>query len=100
VLHQNNAFKKEGVDYHTSADLTGQANHLGVTYRLISSSRNSPLTTAVIKLLTLAEAATENSMKGSILNLHLTIPLIFAAIRLQTALWEEQVDQFWWRIQG
>ena len=28
---RNNAFKKEGVDYHTSADLTGQANHLGVT---------------------------------------------------------------------
>lgn len=28
---RNNAFKKEGIDYHTSADLTGQANHLGVT---------------------------------------------------------------------
>ena len=28
---RNNAFKKGGVDYHTSADLTGQANHLGVT---------------------------------------------------------------------
>ncbi len=28
---RNNAFKKDGIDYHTSADLTGQANHLGVT---------------------------------------------------------------------
>ncbi|MGD2278741.1 MAG: class I fructose-bisphosphate aldolase [Candidatus Omnitrophota bacterium] len=28
---RNSAFKKEGVDYSTSADLTGQANHLGVT---------------------------------------------------------------------
>lgn len=28
---RNNAFKKDGVDYHSSADLTGQANHLGVT---------------------------------------------------------------------
>ncbi|MEJ7766350.1 MAG: class I fructose-bisphosphate aldolase [Chitinophagaceae bacterium] len=28
---RNNAFKVEGIDYHTSADLTGQANHLGVT---------------------------------------------------------------------
>ncbi len=28
---RNNAFKKGGVDYHASADLTGQANHLGVT---------------------------------------------------------------------
>ncbi len=28
---RNNAFKVDGVDYHTAADLTGQANHLGVT---------------------------------------------------------------------
>jgi len=28
---RNAAFKKDGTDYHTSADLTGQANHLGVT---------------------------------------------------------------------
>ncbi len=28
---RNNAFKKDNVDYHASADLTGQANYLGVT---------------------------------------------------------------------
>lgn len=28
---RNSAFKVDGVDYHTAADLTGQANHLGVT---------------------------------------------------------------------
>jgi fructose-bisphosphate aldolase, class I len=28
---RNSAFKKGGVDYHTAADLTGQANHIGVT---------------------------------------------------------------------
>ena len=28
---RNSEFKKDGVDYHTSADLTSQANHLGVT---------------------------------------------------------------------
>ncbi|MBN9349055.1 MAG: class I fructose-bisphosphate aldolase [Chitinophagaceae bacterium] len=28
---RNNAFKVDGIDYHTSADLTGQANHLGVS---------------------------------------------------------------------
>ena len=28
---RNPAFKKDGVDYHLSADLTGQANHLAVT---------------------------------------------------------------------
>ena len=30
---RNNAFKAGGKDYHTSADLTGQANHLGVTIK-------------------------------------------------------------------
>lgn len=28
---RNNDFKTNGVDYHSAADLTGQANHLGVT---------------------------------------------------------------------
>ena len=28
---RNSAFKKDGTDYHTAADMTGQANHLGVT---------------------------------------------------------------------
>ena len=28
---RNNAFSKDGVDYHGAADLTGQANHIGVT---------------------------------------------------------------------
>ena len=28
---RNSAFKKDGVDYHVSADLTNQANHLGAT---------------------------------------------------------------------
>lgn len=28
---RNSGFKKDGVDFHAAADLTGQANHLGVT---------------------------------------------------------------------
>lgn len=28
---RNNQFKKDGTDYHTAADLSGQANHLGAT---------------------------------------------------------------------
>jgi len=28
---RNNAFKQEGIDYHEATDVTGQANHLGVT---------------------------------------------------------------------
>ena len=30
---RNSAFKKDGTDYHSSADLTGQANHIGVTIK-------------------------------------------------------------------
>lgn len=30
---RNGSFRKDGVDYHASADLTGQANHLGVTIK-------------------------------------------------------------------
>lgn len=30
---RNSAFKKDGVDYHSAADLTGQANHIGVTIK-------------------------------------------------------------------
>ncbi len=30
---RNSAFKKDGVDYHAAADLTGQANHIGVTIK-------------------------------------------------------------------
>ena len=30
-LLRNSQFKKDGVDYHVSADLTGQANHLAAT---------------------------------------------------------------------
>ncbi|WP_439510530.1 class I fructose-bisphosphate aldolase [Marinimicrobium koreense] len=30
---RNGDFKQDGVDYHTAADLTGQANHLGVTIK-------------------------------------------------------------------
>ncbi|XNM68064.1 hypothetical protein ACLK2E_11555 [Escherichia coli] len=33
---RNSAFKKDGVDYHVTADLTGQANHLAATMARIS----------------------------------------------------------------
>ena len=30
---RNSSFKKDGTDYHAAADLTGQANHIGVTIK-------------------------------------------------------------------
>jgi class I fructose-bisphosphate aldolase len=43
---RNSAFKKDGVDYHVSADLTGQANHLGVTLEADIIKQRRPRTTA------------------------------------------------------
>ena len=42
---RNNAFKKDK-DYHVSADLTGQANHLGVTIQADIIKQKLPRTTA------------------------------------------------------
>ena len=41
---RNSAFKKEGMDYHTSADLTGQANHIGATIEADLIKQKQPTT--------------------------------------------------------
>lgn len=41
---RNPAFRKEGTDYHTAADLTGQANHLGVTIQADIIKQKLPTT--------------------------------------------------------
>lgn len=41
---RNPAFKKDGVDYHTAADLTNQANHLGVTIQADIIKQKLPTT--------------------------------------------------------
>ncbi len=41
---RNSAFKKDGTDYHTAADLTGQANHLGVTIQADIIKQKQPTT--------------------------------------------------------
>lgn len=39
---RNNAFKKDGTDYHVAADLTSQANHLGVTIQADIIKQKAP----------------------------------------------------------
>src|SRR4051794_9523361 len=53
---RNNAFKVDGVDYHTSADLTGQANHLGVTLQADIIKQKLPTNNG-------GDLATKNSKK-------------------------------------
>ncbi len=43
---RNSAFKKNGQDYHAAADLTGQANHLGVTIEADIVKQKLPETAA------------------------------------------------------
>lgn len=48
---RNDAFKVEGVDYHASADLTGQANYLGVTIEADIVKQKLPTNTGGYKAL-------------------------------------------------
>ena len=41
---RNSAFKADGTDFHTAADLTGQANHLGVTIEADIIKQKAPET--------------------------------------------------------
>lgn len=41
---RNSAFKKDGKDYHTATDITGQANHLGVTIQADIIKQKLPTT--------------------------------------------------------
>ncbi len=41
---RNNEFKKDGTDYHLAADLSGQANHLGVTIQADIIKQKMPKT--------------------------------------------------------
>src|SRR3984957_11073995 len=48
---RNNDFKKDGIDYHAAADLTGQANHLGVTIQADIIKQKLPATNGGYKAL-------------------------------------------------
>jgi DhnA family fructose-bisphosphate aldolase class Ia len=46
---RNTAFKVDGVDYHDAADLTGQANHMGVTIEADIIKQKLPPRTAATR---------------------------------------------------
>jgi fructose-bisphosphate aldolase, class I len=54
---RNNAFKSGGVDYHTAADLTGQANHLGATIGADIIKQKLPENNGGYKALRLADSS-------------------------------------------
>jgi fructose-bisphosphate aldolase, class I len=52
---RNSDFKKDGVDYHTSADMTGQANHLGVTIQADIIKQKLPTNNGGFKVINFAK---------------------------------------------
>lgn len=54
---RNSAFKTEGVDYHVAADLTGQANHLGVTLQADIIKQKLPEVNAGYKALNTGDSS-------------------------------------------
>lgn len=54
---RNNDFKKDGVDYHAAADLTGQANHLGVTIKADIVKQKLPVNNGGFKAIKFAKTS-------------------------------------------
>jgi fructose-bisphosphate aldolase, class I len=54
---RNNAFKVDGKDYHTAADLTGQANHLGATIGADILKQKLPTTNGGYKALNMGKSS-------------------------------------------
>lgn len=54
---RNSAFKVNGTDYHSSADLTGQANHLGVTIQADIIKQKQPTNNGGYKALNMGDSA-------------------------------------------
>ncbi|WP_440999539.1 class I fructose-bisphosphate aldolase [Fodinibius sp. SL11] len=54
---RNSAFKVDGKDYHAAADLTGQANHLGVTIQADIIKQKQPTTNGGYKALNMGDSS-------------------------------------------
>ncbi|HLR24343.1 MAG TPA: class I fructose-bisphosphate aldolase [Fodinibius sp.] len=54
---RNSAFKTDGTDYHSSADLTGQANHLGVTIQADIIKQKQPVNNGGYKALNMGDSS-------------------------------------------
>ena len=54
---RNSAFKVDGTDYHASADLTGQANHIGVTIEADIIKQKQPTNNGGYKALNMGDSS-------------------------------------------
>ncbi len=67
---RNSEFKKGGVDYHVAADLTGQANHLGVTIQADIIKQKLPETNGGFAAIDKFEKAVKKAVPEALLPDH------------------------------
>lgn len=67
---RNTAFKKDGVDYHTAADLTGQANHLASTIHADIVKQKAPTVNGGYKNIGFSFAYTNDRVYGELCTDH------------------------------
>jgi len=63
---RNNAFKTDKEDYHTSADLTGQANHLAVTIEADIVKQKQPTNNGGYKALKTGQLANKAQIAATV----------------------------------
>jgi class I fructose-bisphosphate aldolase len=93
---RNNAFKVDGIDYHASADLSGQANHSGRDY----SGRYHQAETAQSN--NGGYKATKHGKTHEKVYTELTTDNPIDLCRYQVAncyMGQSRLDKFWWRVQ-
>ena len=76
---RNPAFKTDKEDYHNAADLTGQANHLGVTIEADIIKQKAPTCNGGFKTLKFGKQ-TEKCIRNSLLIILLISPVIKSSI--------------------
>jgi class I fructose-bisphosphate aldolase len=84
---RNNHFKSGGVDYHTAADLTGQANHLGATLGADIVKQKLPENNGGYQALNMGSSGYGKFDKRIYTELAAITPSISAVTRWRTARW-------------
>ena len=81
---RNEGFRKDGVDYHASADLTGQANHLGVTIKADIVKQKLPESNGGFRAVGFGKTRDAEYVKQQAA----LLPQTFAATRWPTVTWD------------
>ena len=96
---RNSKFKTADGDMHAAADLTGQANHLGVTIQADIVKQKLPERTAAIRRSRKSSASLTARPASWFTRSLPIIQSTSSAIRWPMATWDASADQFRWRVE-